>query len=107
MYSAFKLLGTSREKIYIWLVKVEYFNVDNKIIHEGGGAVSVPVVLNFKKTSNNFSISSHKCPEDGKNFNKDVKKLFPSNIKFPEYTEKLNLKQIIKLRAEEDIKKGL
>jgi len=107
MYSAFKVLGTDQDKIYIWLVKVEYFNIGDNITHEGGDAVSVPVVLNIKKIDKGITIISHNFPEDGTNYGKSVKRLFPPNIKFPDYDEKIKLKEVTKVRAEEDFKKGL
>jgi len=83
MYSAFKLLGTERNKIYMWVSKVEYFKLENTITHENGDAVSLPIVLDIEKSGNSFIITGHNIPEDGENFGKSTKSLFPSNIKFP------------------------
>lgn len=103
MFSAFMLLGTTHDKIYLWVTKIEYLNVGNKITHEGGDAVSAPIVLSVKKTDTSLNIISHKFPEDGKNFGKDVKRLFPPNIQFPQNEDKVRLEEITKTRAEEDL----
>lgn len=102
MYSAFKLLGASQDKLYIWVSKVEYFKEGNEITHKCGDAVSTPVVLTFKKTDKSISIVRHEHPKDGESYNKNVKKLFPPNIKFPDDDERSKLVQITKERAEEN-----
>lgn len=103
MYSAFNLLGTSRNKIYLWVTKIEYLQVGDKITHEGGDAVSSHVVLYVKKTGKNFRILSHKFPDDGENYVKSLKKLFPPNILRPNYDDNLKLEEITRTRAEEDM----
>lgn len=102
MYSAFKLLGSNKDKLYIWVSKVEYLNITGKLTHEGGDAVSLPVVLEIKKTDNGFNIISHKYPKDGKDYGKSLNKLFPSNIKYPTNEERLTLDNTTKARAEDD-----
>ncbi|GEM_PF-980970 len=106
MYSSFKLLGTSDNKIYIWMSKVEYFYVDGKVTRKDGDAVSLPVVLDAKTTNNRLSIANHKYPEEGKNYGKSLKKLFPPYIKFPEGYERMQLDEATKVRAEEEFKKS-
>ncbi|KAA5806606.1 MULTISPECIES: hypothetical protein [Thermoanaerobacterium] len=102
MYSAFELLGTDKDKIYIWLVKEEYIKTGTNL--ERGQGVSLPVVLKIKKNSKGISIISHDFPKDGVNYNKDVKKLFPANIRFPNNEEIKNLVKVTETRAEEDLK---
>ncbi|MFU0782398.1 MAG: hypothetical protein ACFWT2_04785 [Thermoanaerobacterium thermosaccharolyticum] len=102
MYSAFELLGTDKDKIYIWLVKEEYIKTGTNL--ERGQGVSLPVVLKIKKSSKGISIISHDFPKDGVNHNKDVKKLFPANIRFPNNEEIKNLVKVTETRAEEDLK---
>ncbi|MCP2238768.1 hypothetical protein [Thermoanaerobacterium thermosaccharolyticum] len=105
MYSAFELLETDKDKIYIWVVKEEYIKVGATL--ERGQGVSLPVVLKIKKSSKGISIISHNFPKDGVNFNKDVKKLFPANIRFPNNEEMVKLIEVTKTRAEEDLKNTL
>lgn len=105
MYSSFLLLGTSKDKIYIWVAKVEYLIMNGNVTDEGGNAVSLPVVLNVKKNGKSLSIISHKYPEEGEDNGKSTKKLFPSDIKFPGNDELLKLNEITKTRAEENLKK--
>jgi hypothetical protein len=102
MYSAYELLGTDKDKIYIWLVKEEYIKAGTNL--ERGQGVSLPVVLKIKKSSKGISIISPDFPKDGVNYNKDVKKLFPANIRFPNNEEIKNLVKVIETRAEEDLK---
>ena len=101
MYSAFKLLGTDQYKIYIWLVKMEYTKIGKQVSNEGN-AVSVPVVLKINKNNKGISIISHKYPEDGASYGKNIKSLFPSNIKFPDYEDKAKLEVVTKDRAEKN-----
>lgn len=99
MYSSFKLLGTDQNEIYIWLVKMEYTKIGEQVSNEGN-AVSVPVVLKVNKNNKGISIISHKYPEDGINYGKNIKRLFPSNLKFPDYEDKAKLEEVTKDRAE-------
>ncbi|MEG6565701.1 hypothetical protein V6B95_01860 [Thermoanaerobacterium saccharolyticum] len=105
MYSAFELLGTDKDKIYIWVVKEEYIKAGTNL--ESGQGVSLPVVLKIKKSSKGISIISHDFPKDGVNHNKDVKKLIPANIRFPNNEETVKLVEVTKTRAEEDLKNSL
>lgn len=104
MYSSFKLLGTSQDKLYIWMSKVEYFKLGNAITHENGDAVSSPLVLYVKKTGNKLLIIKHDSPKDGEDYNKTLQKLFPSGIKIPDSNEIQKLIETTKLRAEENFK---
>jgi hypothetical protein len=56
MYSAFELLGTDKDKIYIWLVKEEYIKTGTNL--ERGQGVSLPVVLKIKKAVKAFQLSA-------------------------------------------------
>lgn len=104
MYSAFKVLGTSQDKLYLWVLKREYSKVGKTF--PDGDAVSVPVVLSVIKIGNNLIIISHKAPEDGDNYGKSLKKLFPSNIHFPISNDDRNyLEEATRIRAEEDLLK--
>ena len=77
LYSAFTILGTDKDKIYIWLLKEEYKKDDTSTAQSG---VSLPVVLYIKDNSNKIEITNHKIPKDGAEYEKDIKKLFPRNI---------------------------
>jgi hypothetical protein len=107
MYSAFKLLGTEKNKIYIWLVKIEYLKKGGQITHMGGGAVSLPVVLYARKDENGILITRHKFPSDGVHYGKSIMKLFPLKVreKFSDidYDEKERLKEITLIRAKDDL----
>lgn len=93
IFNAFKILGTDKDRIYIWLVKKEYFKKEDQNTLEDGSVVSLPVVLYIKKVDDGISVTKHKCPPDGVNYGKVVTKLFPSNIRkeFPDkdVTDKL------------------
>lgn len=73
-YTAFEILGTSDNKIYLWLQK------------EGISAISLPVVLTVKNNDDELIITSHDFPGDGASYSKYIKKLFPNDI-FPEPEE--------------------
>jgi hypothetical protein len=78
MYSAFVILGNSKDRIYIWLLKEECSNYGD-YIDEGNG-VSLPVVLYIKEGSNGIEIKKHKYPEDGERYGRSMKKLFPKVV---------------------------
>lgn len=107
MYCAFKLLGTGKNKLYIWMAKVEYFKVGDKITHEGGDAVGIPIVLNIRKNGRSLSIINHEFPGDGEQYDKSLKKLFSDDVIFPSNDEMLKLNEVTRKRAEENFSKGL
>ena len=81
MFSAFKILGTDKDKVYIWLVKVEYFESQDTNNAPGTRqAVYVPVSLHVKEDATGFSIISHEFPRDGIYYGKDIGRIFPPNI---------------------------
>lgn len=67
-YTAFEVLGTSDNKIYLWVHK------------EAIAAISLPVVLTVKNNDDELIITSHDFPGDGASYSKDIKKLFPNGI---------------------------
>lgn len=106
VYSSFTILGTDKDRIYLWLLKEEYIKKDNDITLQSG--VSLPVVLYIKNDSNKIEIISHKIPADGAEHEETMRKLFPRNIR-----NKINhnnneraksLELDIKNRVEEDFK---
>jgi len=69
-YSAFKVLGTGNNKIYLWVLK------ENK----SGSGASMPVLLNAKRDNDFLKITSYKTPGDGDDYGKDIKKMFPKPV---------------------------
>ncbi|MBY0755349.1 hypothetical protein K5V21_07750 [Clostridium sardiniense] len=69
-YSAFKILGSSDNEIYLWVLKE----------NESGGGGSVPLVLEIKKENNNLNILSYKMPGSGDDYGKDIKEMFPKGV---------------------------
>lgn len=106
VYSAFTILGTDKDRIYLWLLKEEYIKKDNDITLQSG--VSLPVVLYIKDDGNNIEIISHKIPADGAEHEKTMRKLFPRNIRNNinhNYNERAkSLELDIKNRVKEDFK---
>lgn len=63
MYSAFELLGTDKDRIYIWLIKRMYIkNEGQDEKPESGDTVSLPVDLYIKNDGKGISIIGHKYP---------------------------------------------
>jgi len=77
MYSAFKILGTDSNKIYLWMLKYEYLKESNELTN----GVSLPVVLTIKVKDNQVVIENHSFPKDGAEYGPSLKKLFPQNIR--------------------------
>lgn len=69
-YSTFKILGSSDNEIYLWVLKE----------NESGGGGSVPLVLEAKKENNNLNILSYKMPGSGDDYGKDIKEMFPKGV---------------------------
>ncbi|MGG7076591.1 hypothetical protein [Clostridium sardiniense] len=69
-HSAFKILGSSDNEIYLWVLKENASGV--------GG--SVPLVLEAKKENNNLNILSYKMPGSGDDYGKDIKEMFPKEV---------------------------
>ncbi|MBU3093946.1 hypothetical protein KPL35_18115 [Clostridium sp. CF011] len=106
MYSAFTILGTDKDKVYVYLSKEGYFKEEGKLGIESG--VSLPVVLYIQNGKNGIEITNHKYPEDGIGYVKSEKKLFPYYVRCEiknNYNERADkLQKIIKNKAEKDFK---
>lgn len=76
MYSAFKILGTDSNKIYLWMLKYEYLKESN--VYTNG--VLLPVVLTIEVKDNQIIIENHSYPKDGNEYGPSLKKLFPQNV---------------------------
>lgn len=105
VYSAFDVLGTDKDRIYVWVHKEEYFKEGNSLVSED--AVAMPLVL-YISIDKGLEINSHKGPEDGTGYGKSMRSLFPENIKNSintDYNERASrLSEEAKSRAEEDFK---
>lgn len=77
MYSAFKVLGTDTDKIYLWMLKYEYLKQSNELTN----GVSLPVVLTIKTKDDQIIIENHSFPKDGSAYGASLTKLFPQNIR--------------------------
>jgi len=77
MYSAFKILGTDAEKIYLWMLKYEYLEKSNELTN----GVSLPVVLTIKTKDDQIVIEKHNFPKDGSAYSTSLRKLFPQTIR--------------------------
>lgn len=106
MYSAFALLGSDKDRIYLWVLKEEFVKAGDRIVQQNG--VSLPVVLYVKDTGNGIEIKNHKYPEDGEGYGKSLKKLFPEsviNIISKNHNERVTkLEETIKSLAKDDLK---
>lgn len=77
MVSAFRILGTDADKIYLWMLKYEYLEQNSELTN----GVSLPVVLTIKTESDKIIIESHDFPKDGTEYGPSLKKLFPKNVR--------------------------
>lgn len=106
VYSAFTILGTDKDRIYVWVEKIEYAKEGNSIVQRDGTAS--PLVLYIKNINNGIEIKGHKGPEDGKGYGKSIMKLFPENVRkmiSTDYNERaVKLDEEAKSRAEDDLK---
>lgn len=77
MVSAFRILGTDADKIYLWMLKYEYLEQS----HELTNGVSLPVVLYITTKDDQIVITHHGFPKDGSAYSGSLKKLFPKNVR--------------------------
>lgn len=106
MYSAFTVLGTDSDKLYIWMLKEETLKQGSEVIMTNG--TSLPLVLYIKTGEEKIIITNHKYPEDGQGNGKSIRKLFPENVRkvmSNNYNERADqLEEIIKNRVKDDMK---
>lgn len=69
-YSAFKVLGTSTNEIYLFVLKQ----------NESGAGTATPLVLTTEKKNGTLNITSFKMPGDGDSYSKDIKEMFPKSV---------------------------
>lgn len=105
VYSAFTILGTDKNRIYVWVEKIECAKEGNLIVQQDGAAS--PLVLYIKDTNNGIAIKGHKGPEDGEGYGRSIMKLFPENVRNminTDYNERaVKLVEEAKSRAEDDL----
>jgi len=77
MYSAFKILGTDPDKIYLWMLKYEYLKPSNELTN----GVSLPVVLTIGTNDGQIVIENYSFPKDGNEYGPSLIKLFPQNVR--------------------------
>ena len=106
MYSAFTVLGTDSDKIYIWMLKEETLKQGSEVIMTNG--TSLPLVLYIEIEEDKIVIKNHKYPEDGQGNGKSIRKLFPGNVikvMSNNYNERAEqLEEIINNRVKDDMK---
>ena len=77
VYSAFKVLGTGKNEIYLWVLK------ENSV----GGGGSMPVLLKANRVSGELSITDFKIPRDGEDYVEDIKEMFPRYVRKQIYAD--------------------
>ncbi|MEW9095481.1 MAG: hypothetical protein AB2417_10410 [Clostridiaceae bacterium] len=77
MYSAFRILGTDSNKIYVWMLKYENLKQSNELTN----GVSIPIVLYIETKGDKIEIDNHKYPKDGVEYGRSLGKLFPQNVR--------------------------
>ena len=77
MYSAFKILGTDPDKIYLWMLKYEYLKPSNELTN----GVSLPVVLTIGTNDGQIVIENYSFPKDGNDYGPSLIKLFSQNVR--------------------------
>ncbi len=78
MYSAYEILGTDTNRIYMWVIKEECTIIGKDVNMSNG--VSLPVVLYIQTMQDGIVIEDHKVPRDGVWYGQDIKQLFPENV---------------------------
>lgn len=77
VYSAFKILGTSKDEIYLWVLKE----------NSSGSASSLPVLLKASRVKGELSITDFRIPSDGDAYVDDVNEMFPRYVRKQIYSD--------------------
>lgn len=77
VYSAFKILGTSKDEIYLWVLKE----------NSSGSASSLPVLLKASRVKGELSITDFRIPSDGDAYIDDVNEMFPRYVRKQIYSD--------------------
>ncbi|MDM0469097.1 hypothetical protein QTG95_07200 [Clostridium perfringens] len=77
VYSAFKILGTSKDEIYLWVLKE----------NSSGSASSLPVLLKASRVKEELSITDFRIPSDGDAYVDDVNEMFPRYVRKQIYSD--------------------
>ncbi|MDZ5253619.1 hypothetical protein [Clostridium sp. LIBA-8841] len=77
VYSAFKVLGTDKNEIYLWVLK------ENSV----GSGGSMPVLLKASRVNGELSITDFKIPRDGEEYVEDIKEMFPRYVRKQIYAD--------------------
>lgn len=77
VYSAFKILGTSKDEIYLWVLKG----------NSSGSASSIPVLLKASRVKGELSITDFRIPSDGDAYVDDVNEMFPRYVRKQIYSD--------------------
>lgn len=94
-YSAFTILSTDRDKIYIYVMKARFVKQGNAAVQDD--TVISPLVLYVKNTNEGMIIVGHEGPEDGMGWGRSLGRIFPENVNEPlrvfheQYNEILSL----------------
>lgn len=107
-YSAFTILSTDRDKIYVHVLKAEFVKQGNEIVLTN--PVVSPLVLYVKNTNEGMIIVGHEGPVDGMGYGKSLARIFPENVReimraisTEQYNEQAaRLIEEIQSRAEDD-----
>lgn len=103
IFSSHLIFMKQSDKIYLWAYMQEYYKREGKILM--GSGWSVPLILNIENRSNGIIIISHIAPRDGELYSKDIKELFPEEIRqkifyFPGTQEMKKLEEMSRKRSE-------
>ncbi len=78
-YSAFTILSTDRDKIYIYLMKARFVKQGNTAVQDD--SVISPLVLYIKNTNEGIIIVGHEGPVDGIGWGQSLQRIFPENAR--------------------------
>lgn len=79
IHSIFEVLGSNMSKgeLYLWVIVQEVDQERNKT----GTILSGPVLLKVRQGEEGLQVLKHKEPGDGVQYNKDINKMFPEEVR--------------------------
>lgn len=88
IYSVHEILGSDKEagEIYIWTILQEVYKNGDHFKSTSG--LSLPIVLHVEEGKEGLKIVNYNSPRDGSDYPKDIKKLFPKDVRNKIYKHK-------------------
>ncbi len=81
IYLIEETLSKAEYRVYAWVLGQSYYLDENGAVQSGSG-YSCPYMIIVSRTNDNYYVSSCETPRDGSYYPKDMKRLFPTYVRY-------------------------